>query len=154
MIDNRHISAVVKLQKIMQGYEEKIAAFLEGYQRLNAQVAKSLKPFFDNMEFIQRSMANFKKFNLLPPKKVIENLQEIQQRIEAVHYSRVRSINIAPELLLPNLSDDVRFKRLIKEAIKEYGLEEQEKKQKEIDELSKNRKIEGFNPTEEKKQKE
>lgn len=144
MLDEKHIKAMHELKKIMEQHGKEISKSFEAYQKISSEIAKSLKPFYDNMELIQRNLGWLRKVEVLPTKQVLSGLKEMQDKILKLPQPIIKPLDISPTLLLPPINQDVRLKRLMKQAIREYEIEELEQRKRESEESAKKRKIEGF----------
>ena len=144
MIDEKHIKAMQELKKIMERHGTEISKSFEAYQKISSEIARSLKPFYDNMELIQRNLGWLRKVEVLPTKQVLSGLREMQDKISKLPQPIIKPLDISPTLLSPPINQDARLKRLMKQAINEYEIEELEQRRKESAELAKKRKVEGF----------
>ena len=145
MIRNKDIKALLELQRIAQDYSKEISRVFESWQKMGPQIETAMKPFYENMETIRKGMEHLAKISFLPYKDMLNDLRLMQERIKNLSYPVIKSPEVSyPVLVMPNLKEDERLKRLIKESIIELGQEQSEKREAEVRELSKKRKIKGF----------
>ena len=145
MINNKDIKTLLEFQKIAQDYSKEISRVFGSWDSMKSQIEAIAKPFYENMETIRKSMERFSKVNFLPYKNMLSDLRRMQERIESLSYPSIKLPEVSyPILSMPNLKEDERLKQLIKESIIELEQEQAEKREDEVQKLSKKRKIEGF----------